>query len=120
MQCTVCNKEISPADSYCPQCGKQVDAAIMSATTTQAATPSNLSNAADNMLLADVNRRLSELEKKIPNTRILAQGFWTRSWAVFGHTLVPTIFIYAVMFILMLILSLVLVHTLLPQYKSYL
>jgi hypothetical protein len=113
MQCSVCNKELSPTDSYCPQCGRQINGSPIPATTAS-------NNTTDNMLLADVNRRLTELEKKIPATKILAHSFWTRSWAIFGHALIPMILLYASLIILMLILGLTLVHAYLPQYKNLL
>ena len=113
MQCSVCNKELSPADSFCPQCGRQINGSSMPTAIASTSTT-------DNMLLADVNRRLTELEKKIPATKILAQSFWTRSWAIFGHALVPMIILYAGLIILMIILGLTIVHAYLPQYKNLL
>jgi len=136
MHCSGCNKELSPFDDYCPQCGKSVKnthgaadkVPPIVAGAVPAATDNNppvadsavrvapVNKDPDNMLLADINRRLTALERKIPETKILSHSFWTRSWAVFGHAIVPAIIIYIVIFIFLLILFLMFAHFFMPHY----
>jgi len=136
MQCSNCNKELSPFDDFCPQCGKSTKnthaAAAKEPAIAVAAAPividtnppvvdspvrvAPANKDPDNMLLADINRRLTALERKIPETKILSHSFWTRSWAVFGHAIVPAIIINIVFFVILLILSLLFAHFFMPNY----
>ena len=136
MQCSGCNKELSPFDDFCPQCGtstknthasvdKEPAIAANTAHTVIDTHPpvvdstvriASVNKDPDNMLLADINRRLSALERKIPETKILSHSFWTRSWAVFGHAIVPAIIINIVFFVILQILSLLFAHFFMPHY----
>jgi len=50
-----------------------------------------------------LRRNLTELESRLPNTGLLSDNFWTRAWAVFGHSLAVGAIIYGAVLLLAMI-----------------
>jgi hypothetical protein len=51
-----------------------------------------------NSRIRDLERRLVNLETRIPNSNIVSHSFWSRALAVFGHQLAIGLVFYAVVF----------------------
>ena len=56
--------------------------------------------------LADLESALQATKSRLPDSDIINPRFWTRAWTVFGHQLSITIVIYAVIFILVILIKL--------------
>lgn len=51
-----------------------------------------------NSRIRDLERRLDNLEPRIPNSNIVSHKFWSRAFAVFGHQMAIGLLFYAIVF----------------------
>ena len=78
-------------------------------TTPMPAAPAAVRN--DPQYVAYLEQRIAALEARLPDTKLLSAKFMTRAWAIWGHyfvaQLVLTVIIWAVLFVVFLLLSLI-------------
>lgn len=96
--CQACGAENADGARYCSACGVTIPE------------PDALAELA--ALKADVRMLRGELaglesrlpSRKLPNTALLSDSFWTRAWAVWGHSFATGAFIYGALLLLSLLL----------------
>lgn len=57
--------------------------------------------------VAFLEQRIAALERRLPNTKLIAHSFWTRAWAVFGHYFVASFVLGVILWLIGLVLALV-------------
>ena len=48
--------------------------------------------------IAALEQRLADLEARSPASNVISPRFWTRAWAIFGHTLAVVILLQVIFF----------------------
>lgn len=56
--------------------------------------------------VASLERRIADLETRVPRTSILSPQFMTRAWAIYGHLLVAQFVVSFVIFLIFFIIAL--------------
>ncbi|MBA4370219.1 MAG: hypothetical protein C0418_01400 [Coriobacteriaceae bacterium] len=71
--------------------------------------------------IAFLEQRITALERRLPNTRLIAPSFWTRMWAVFGHYFVASFILGIIVWLISFVLALVFgasIAAMLPQLQQ--
>jgi len=98
VSCQACGAQNADGARFCSACGVTIPE------------PDALAELA--ALKADVRMLRGELaglesrlpSRKLPNTALLSDSFWTRAWAVWGHSFATGAFIYGALLLLSLLL----------------
>ncbi len=61
----------------------------------------------DPQYIAYLEQRIAALEARLPRTKVVAPGFWTRAFAIWGHNLVAQAAVSIVLGIVFTLISLV-------------
>lgn len=87
MQCPKCKIDITGQSKFCSNCGASIQSSVES----------------PQLSLTDIDTRLKMIENSLPKSKIISKSFWPRSWAIFGHSLVPMLLIYGVVVAILMI-----------------
>ncbi len=61
----------------------------------------------DPQYIAYLEQRIAALESRLPNTKVVAQGFFARSFAIWGHHFVAQFLIGLALSVIMTLISLI-------------
>lgn len=97
--CPECGSTVFDDEKFCKECGahlKRTSEQAFLVTSSSSKGGESLSDLARRLELLE--NRVNSLDMRIPRSDIISLSFWKRSWAVFGHSLVATLIIYAILF----------------------
>ena len=74
----------------------------------------------DPQYIAYLEQRIAALEARLPNTKVVAPGFFARSFAIWGHHFVAQFLIGIIISVIMTLVSLIFAGSLAAVFGSFL
>jgi hypothetical protein len=97
MYCYQCGANAGASAESCPACGTVLKESVAG---------QHLPGSSDARIL-ELRAKLSDLESRLPSSRVIDPDFWPRALALFGHQMAAILAIYAVSLIVGVALVLV-------------